>query len=266
MSQGVIIFAFDNPAISYTEMADWNANRIQKHLNLPTTVITNSDRKLQYANTIQVAAPKENGERWFDDLKETVAWQNKNRYNVYELSPYDQTILLDADYVVCSDQLRVVLDIDADILPMGSAYDITGVTDYSHLNSFGATNFNMSWATVLYFKKSCAAQLIFEMIELIQNNWDYYRYLYRIGQSQYRNDFALSIAMNTIYGNTGKWPVLPWRMASIDPIHQLSSQDNQTFKIQFQDNKKLRKHIFVQDTDFHAMGKHHLGDIVASTK
>ena len=67
-------------------------------------------------------------------------------------------------------------DINQSIAPMGSAYDLTGVNNYTSLNHFGNYQFPMSWATVVYFCKNPVAKLVFDLIETIQDNWNFYRH------------------------------------------------------------------------------------------
>lgn len=265
MSQGALIFAFDNESIKYSAMADWSAERIRRWLNIPTTVITNQDISLEHADVINIDAPEDNGKRWFEDLNTTVSWRNKNRFNAYALSPYDETVLLDADYVINSSILKTVFGSNLSIAPIGRAYDITGLDSYENLNSFGNNQFPMSWATVVYFKKCNSARLVFDMMQMIQDNWEFYRHLYKINKSQYRNDFALSIAMNTVYGNRARWPVLPWNMASLDPGHHLTQLDTDQFEIKYVNHSKQLKRVVVDGLDFHAMGKHYLGGIIENS-
>lgn len=265
MSRGVLIFAFDNEALSYTDIADWNAHRIQKHLGLPTVVVTDTDKKLKHADTIQVNTSTGSGSRWFDDLESSVVWKNKNRFDAYSLSPFDETLLLDADYVVNSAVLAGCFGSAQSILPMGRAYDVTGLTDYSHLNAFGELAWPMSWATAVYFRKCAIADHVFSIMNTIQDNWKYYCYLYKVNKSNYRNDFSLSIAMNTAFGNRARWPVLPFEMASVDPIHHLSQVDETTFDVRYLDHDKRLKRVQLHNVDFHAMGKKWLGEIVANS-
>ena len=43
MTQGAVIFAVGDSAIDYVAMAAWSAPRIERHLGLPTTLITDQD-------------------------------------------------------------------------------------------------------------------------------------------------------------------------------------------------------------------------------
>ena len=40
MSQGVLLFAFNNKAVNYVEQAEFCCKKIRKHLQLPVTLVT----------------------------------------------------------------------------------------------------------------------------------------------------------------------------------------------------------------------------------
>ena len=86
------------------------------------------------------------------------------------MTPYDQTLVLDVDYVVSSDQLLALFDTDQDFLCHDQAWDVTGVTDYSGLNSFGRNRMPMSWATVMYFRRGQTAAMIFDLMSMVRDH------------------------------------------------------------------------------------------------
>ena len=115
MMRGVVIFAYNSGEIDYQAMAAWSAGRIATHLNLPTTLITDSVPADSAAfEDVVITTAEAGGTRYFSDIGDNVTWFNGNRMDVYNLSPYDETLVLDADYVVCSDQLNVLFDIPED--------------------------------------------------------------------------------------------------------------------------------------------------------
>jgi hypothetical protein len=249
MTTGALIFAYNNEQIDYVAMAHWSAQNIQRHLNIPTTIITGD-------------APEGSNTRHFSDVG-TVTWHNLNRMDAYTLTPYNQTLVLDADYVVASNQLQVILDSQKDFMCHRTAYDITGLQTFDDLNVFGQNQFPMWWATVMMFRKSIQAQLIFGTMTMIRNNWTHYRNLYANPRSTYRNDHALSIALNIENGHTLQTTDIPWALASLTPEHQLTQLDQDCYRVDFvTSNKRLR--WIELNTDFHAMGKQQLGDIVAN--
>lgn len=248
MTTGAVIFATNNEQIDYVAMAQWSARNIERHLGIPTTIITNT--------------PTGNNTRYFEDVG-TVTWNNLNRVEAYAQSPYDRTLVLDADYVVASDQLKVLLEADCDFMCHRLAYDITGLTNFENLNYFGQYKFPMWWATVMMFRRSTQARLIFECMQMVRDNWQHYRNLYHNAQKTYRNDHALSIALNIENGHTLQTCDIPWSLASLTPEHKLKQIDRDRYKIDFITPDSKPKWIEISQ-DFHAMGKQQLGEIVAN--
>lgn len=249
MTTGALIFAYNNESIDYVAMAKWSAGNIERHLGIPTTIITGP-------------APASSNTRHFSDVG-AVTWHNLNRVDAYTLSPYDRTLVLDADYVVASDQLKVLLEADEDFMCHRWAYDITGLQSFDDLNYFGSHKFPMWWATVMMFRRNKQAELIFESMSMIRDNWTHYRNLYANPRKTYRNDHALSIALNIENGHTLETTDIPWSLASLTPEHQLTQLDADSYRVDFFTADQKPRWIKLQQ-DFHAMGKQQLGDIVAN--
>jgi hypothetical protein len=249
MTTGALIFAYNNEQIDYVAMAQWSAQNIERHLGIPTTIVTD--------NNVQ-----SNNVRYFSDVG-TVTWHNLNRMDAYNLSPYDQTLVLDADYVVASNQLQLALDSQEDFMCHRTAYDVTGLQTFADLNVFGQYQFPMWWATVMMFRKSKHARLIFESMQMIRDNWTHYRNLYSNPRSTYRNDHALSIALNIENGHTLQTTDIPWGLASLTPEHKLTQLETDCYRVDFVTSDKKPRWIELT-SDFHAMGKQQLGDIVAN--
>lgn len=264
--RGVVIFAYNSGEIDYQAMARWSAGRIARHLGLPTTLIT--DSVPEYASEFEdviVATAEAGGTRYFADIGNNVTWFNGNRMDVCNLSPYDETLVLDADYVVCSGQLNLLFDLPQDFLAPITAYDVTNTRTFDDLNWFGSCRMPMAWATVMRFRRSLLSRSVFDMMLMVRNNWQHYRNLYGIAKSTYRNDHALSIALNTLHGHQGHWPSVPWKLASVVPEHSLEQLDTDRFRVTYQTINAKSRHVEIAGQDFHAMGKRHLGDIIAST-
>ena len=78
MTQGVVIFAFNNEATDYIAMAAWSAKNIRRHLNLPVALVTDNPEaaaKHSFEHII-VTAPDTGGARYFADYKQTITWHN----------------------------------------------------------------------------------------------------------------------------------------------------------------------------------------------
>ena len=262
---GALIFAFNNEQIDYVSMATWSARRIHHHLDIPVCLVTdhNTSNNSDFEHIINIV-PAVASQRHFSDYQQDVAWYNGDRVDAYALSPWDTTLVLDADYVVASDRLRTLFNSDQDFLAHNSAYDVTGCNDFSGLNKFGQHRMPMYWATVMLFKRSTQAQLIFESMAMIKNNWTHYRQIYNNPRGAYRNDHALTIALGTVNGHVLNHTAIPWSLASLTPEHQLMQTDSNSFRVDFVTDNNKPRWIELHGQDFHAMGKKNLGEIVAS--
>jgi len=249
MTTGALIFARNNEQIDYESMACWSARNIERHLGIPTHIVTDDSRT-------------DSGSRHFEDVG-TSTWHNTNRMDAYRLSPWDRTLVLDADYVVATNQLRSILDCNADFLAHRWAYDVTGCNDFQGLNYFGGVNMPMWWATVMVFNKCKQAELIFDTMAMIRDNWSHYKNIYKNTARTYRNDHALSIALLITNGHTLNHAGIPWHLASLTPEHRLTQLDKDSYRVDFVDTQGRSRWIDLHQ-DFHAMGKKHLGDIVAN--
>lgn len=251
MTVGALIFAHNNDHTDYVSMAQWSARNIERHLGIPTHIVTEH----QDDNT---------NSRWFSDYQSNVIWKNQSRVTAYDASPWDRTLVLDADYVVASNQLQTVLDSSENFLCFRWAHDVTGINDFAGLNSFGDVKMPMWWATVMCFDKSPESQMIFDVMHMIRENWSHYRKIYRVNQTTYRNDHALSIALSLVNGHTVEIPCVPWSMPSLTPDHDLTQLGTDHYRVDFVTPDQKRHWIDLQGQDFHAMGKRQLGEIVAN--
>ena len=267
MKRGVVIFAYNSGEIDYQAMAHWSAARIRRHLDLPTTLITDS-APVDTAgfDAVIITTAEAGGTRHFADIGHNVSWFNGNRMDVYNLSPYNETLVLDADYVVASTQLSTLFDISEDFVAPCKAYDVTGKQTFDDLNCFGKNRMPMAWATVMRFRRSAFSESVFSIMRMVKEHWQHYRNLYGINKSNYRNDHALSIALNVLHGHQGQWPSVPWSLASVVPDHALTQISEDVFKVEYRTTDQQPRHITLAECDFHAMGKHHLGEIVAGTR
>lgn len=267
MTRGALIFAFNNEKTDYVKMAGWSAQRIHRHLNIPVAVVTDADTgdsRLSGVDRIIYAESATGGTRWFEDYQSTVSWHNASRTDAYTLTPWDHTLVLDADYVVCSDHLNRLWDADTDFLCHRKAWDAKNGTMLDGLNTFGRHKMPMWWATVMCFKKTNVSQYIFDTMTMIRENWQHYRDLYQIDRSTYRNDFALSIALGIVTGQTWKVDNIPWNLTSILPDTKLSQLDDDYFSLEYTDIDNVLRTVGIGGTDFHAMGKNHLEQIIAA--
>ena len=263
LSQGVLIFAFNNEATDYIAMAAWSAKNIRRHLDLPVAVVTDApEAAAQHEfEHIIVTAPDTGGSRHFADYGTNVTWHNAGRVTAYELSPFDQTLVLDADYVVASDALLNMLKIPQQFAAFKDSLDVANLTD---LDTFGAHRMPMWWATVMMFRRGNISQFIFDSMQMIRANWQHYRDLYGIHQSNYRNDYALSIALGLVAGAEQSVHECYGSIINVMPELKLTWVEQDHYEIEYINSEGQLKTMSWAGMDFHAMGKKHLEAIVAT--
>lgn len=263
MTRGALIFAFNNEITDYVALAAWSAVNIRRHLGIPVAVVTDQATVSGFDLVINASSDQLN-QRHFSDYDRAVTWHNTNRASAYHLSPWDHTLVLDADYVVASDRLSQLFNIDQDFLAHRWASDVTGCNDFNGLNWFGNHRMPQWWATVMCFRKSRTANLIFDCMTMIRDHWQHYRDLYHIPKITYRNDYALSIALNIVNGHVAYTGDIPWSLVSVLPQHRLVQTALDQYRLDFVDTQNRPKWIAIAGQDFHAMGKRDLEAIIGN--
>ena len=126
-------------------------------------------------------------------------FNNLNKHEVFELSPYDQTILFDVDFLVNNAILNLAFDVNSPIQLYRNAQTLKN-TEPDHnldrrLNDVGIP---LYWSTIIYFDKSPMSKMFFDMWAHVKENYDYYQSLYKFPEGLYRTDFAVSISMHLL--------------------------------------------------------------------
>lgn len=223
-SRGVVVFAFNSENVNYVKIANQTSLLIEKNLKLPITLITDSTEHIEFDYDRVVVVENKHDNFRYSQHNEIVQWRNLDRYKVYELSPYYETLLLDTDYLVLDNTLNKIWLQDFDYRIMEESFTPNGVFN----RTMGIASHNWLWATVVFFKKTKHTELLFEMINRVQKNYRYYKSLYKL-EGNYRNDFAFSIADLVLNGyTTDKTRYLPYRMFTIeDHVANIEYSNNQ---------------------------------------
>jgi hypothetical protein len=260
MTRGAVIFAYNNDAVDYVAMAAWSAQRVQQWLDLPVTLITDSevDHAVfdQVIRTDRVAG----NSRYYQDYNDSFAWYNMDRCDALDLSPYDRTLVIDADYVVNGPDLMSLMHDGPDFVCHRYAFD---VAQQQHLNpTFGDHGMPQWWATVMMFGRTSATRYIFDTMRMVRENWVHYCDIYRVHRCTFRNDYALSIALGLISGHSLVTQDIPWSLISITPEQQLEQLELDLWRVTFTEKGRLQ-YMMLRGLDFHAMGKRTLGESIA---
>ena len=214
-SRGVVIFAHNTAQTDYVKIAQENARLINHFLNLPVTIISDIDTT--------------SNSRYDVDVGTFVPWLNRTRTLAYELSPYDITLVLDADYICLDNSLnQLPLNLDFQIFRTNRFLDQATQT-----TTMGRYSLPLVWATAFQFTKSEFSKAIFEQVKIIEQNYAYFCSLYNIPASGYRNDFSFALALNLMSGySPDPRTFIPWTL--------------QTFASEVTEIKKHQQNIVVR--------------------
>ena len=240
MSRGIVAFAANTEATDYLSIAKQTVPLAGQVLGLPYTIIT-EEQINDYAYT---------NFRYDRDSEEFVQWRNIGRNLAYELTPYEETLVIDIDYVVQDQELLKIFELDWDYILMRDARSLNNEYIPSVM---GVNSLPFVWATVFAFRKTHRAELFFNLVKRIQNNYHYYRDLFNIESRQYRNDYAFAIADVILNGFKIGYNSIPGPLLNVtQPIESITVKDN-NFVI-----KDANKAYVVPKMNLHLMGKQYL--------
>ena len=267
MTRGVLLFAHNNSVVDYVKQAEFCAVHIKKHLKLPVCLVTSNEVSKQdiFDTIIKVENPNQTQTKSFNDGTERHQglWSNQTRPGAYELSPYDETIVMDTDFILENNNLLKVFDSNEDFLINYEAQHIDfESTMTEEMKYVSDTGIKMCWATVFYFKKTKRIKMLFELISHIQTKWEFYRFKYQITNVNYRNDFAFAIALHMMNGYVeSSWPKqLPCKLFYITDKDIIESYKDNQWQFTMQSGLKCK----VSDLNIHIMNKIGLNKIIDS--
>jgi hypothetical protein len=261
MTQGILLFAHNTEEVNYGVMAIWISERITQYLGKSVSLVTD-EYTIQSLKAISI-----NPNRYFDKViikeynthqtrklsGETVIFKNLDRCDAYDLTPYDETLLLDIDIAIMSDRLNTVWGHTDDILISNRSADILDrpSDEFNFLKDHGI---EFQWATEFYFRKSPIAEEFFNKCKFIKENYSWYSMLYGMGKDPIRNDHIWSIAIHELGNDFKQIPRVLRYSTDKDEIVELST-DRALLAAKVNDRVRLSN---IRDQDLHIMNKFEL--------
>jgi hypothetical protein len=192
MSQGFLLFAHNNGEVDYLKLAQICAKRIRKYYDnvliaLVTDEMFESD---DFDYVISTDIDKDNKRTLNNRVQ---YFHNTSRLDAFRLSPFDETIVIDVDYIVNSNLLGNYFGSQESFL-MGT------VNNFYDDQEPVLRGMPMKWATTLYFKKDNIAKAIFNQATLVKENYSFYKNIYYFTAQNFRNDYAFTIAEHIVKG------------------------------------------------------------------
>ena len=269
MSVGAVVVAQNNSTIDYVKLAIFSANQINKFLDIPVSIVTDSKGYLesQYPNhpfdqILDISEDAFYFQRRFNDgslANKVLEWKNLSRYRVYDLTPYDTTLVADVDYIINSSILKPALFLDYPLQIYSQSMDIADWRDTEEFQRINPYSIPFYWATVFIFNKGNVASAFFSLLKHIKDNWEYFRTLYCISSPMFRNDLAFSIAIHIMNGKKlGDFAQeLPGKMIYAKDTDVLISAEDTTMKFLIEKKNYLGEYNVAKTNglDVHVMNK-----------
>jgi hypothetical protein len=269
-SRGAILIARNNSQIDYVKQAIFSAKRIKKYLNIPVTLITDSVNLNEPVFDSIINLTNENAYtyRTYNDgifSKKTLEFKNTSRRLVYDLSPYDETILLDTDFIVSDPMLNNCFSMSHDLMMYKNAVELSNWRDLSEFEYISDTGPEFYWATVVFFRKTPEVQEFFNLVKFIQENWNHYKIMFQMNTKIFRNDHAFSIAAHFMNDFTNGEFVkeLPGTLFYTTDKDVLVSLKDDTFRFLIEDQKNGSYFLSkITGSSVHVMNKFSLNEII----
>ena len=186
-NKGIVIYNYDSPTINYSKIAEKCIAQCRIYCpDIPIVVVgdpvATADMHIPYPCPTNIHNTQ--GEK---------IWYNLARCSVYDLSPFDTTVVIDSDYMLFDDCIAKLFDSDQPVLAHREYFNVQ--YNVSENIQVGSSYMQMLWATVLKFDKNEAVKNMFTAWKNILTNYRYYAVMWRLNRRMIRNDYALTIAM-----------------------------------------------------------------------
>jgi len=169
MSQGYVMLA-QNSEHDYVRQAALCAMSLHATNEEPKITLVTDDPVLKeyqpYFDNI-VSIP------WNDDAKDS-DWKIENRWKLYHVSPYEETVVMDTDMIVLQDLTawwKFLGHYDMYFVSNPRTYRGNSVTDAYYRKGFVANNLANLYTGFHYFKKCDKAHQFYEWMQMITHNW-----------------------------------------------------------------------------------------------
>ena len=224
-TRGIVVFARNNSQVDYVKQAHFLAKRAQDILGLPTTLVTDSVEFLDVEypdwqtvfdkvvsivwkaediteDTVLSRGEQHSQKKFYDGalVSKRLEWKNEARTLAYEVSPYEETLVLDSDIVISNDIFLQCFEQKHDLLLYKTATELLDCDRGDDFTRVSDTSVDFYWATCIFFRKTQENRIFFDLVKHIQENWNHYKNIFQINSPYYRNDYAFSIAVHIMNG------------------------------------------------------------------
>jgi len=199
VSKGFLVLAQNTDTVDYIQQAYALALSI-KHSQLEVTnisIATNDPVPKKYTKVFDqiISIP------WTDNTD--TRFRAENRWKLFHISPYNETIVLDTDMLMLgdiSDWWEYCSNFDLQFCSKITNYKLDPVVDTFHRKAFIANSLPSPYFALHYFKKTELALNFYKTLEFVVNNWElcYGKFAPKEYQNWLSMDLASAIAIDMI--------------------------------------------------------------------
>jgi hypothetical protein len=195
MTRGFLVLA-QNSSVDYIRQAYALALSIKA--TQPTinniSLVTNDVVPEEYQNIFDTIIPIP-----FGDQAANSEWKVENRWKLYHATPYDETIVLDADVLILENIERLWSFVkERNLFFSSNVCDYKGrvITDRTYRKTFDENLLPDLYSGMYYFKKCDESLEFFKLVEFISYNWQriYYEVTPKHTQKFFSMDVSFAIA------------------------------------------------------------------------
>ena len=196
-NRGVCIIAYNNTEIDYMHTACLAAGYVKKHMKNNKVALITDDGTKTYMETLfseeqinqlfdfiihSEIQHEHNPRRHFDSpwTEFSAQFSNKNKNDIFEMTPFDKTLLVDSDYFIQNNYYDHIFDTEVPLSMHRNALYLDGTPPYLNERELNEAGIHHWWSTCVYFDQSEEASMFFDLWRLVKENWDYYLSLIHI--------------------------------------------------------------------------------------
>lgn len=191
MNRGIVVLAQNNKKTNYV---------LQACLLAMSLKATNPDEKISIITNNRV--PKDYKPLFdkiiripWDDAAKKSDWKVENRWKIYHVTPYNETVVLDTDMLILQNinaWWNLLSKYDLFFTTRVNTYRDELITDNYYRKAFVANELPNIYTGFYYFKKSDLAHEFFTWLEIVVNNWELFYGTYN--KQNYNSWLSLDIS------------------------------------------------------------------------
>lgn len=277
MTQGVLIYALNNYDIDYVKLAKEAARRAKLFLEKPVAIATDNIewvRQVTNDGDFDVVIDLSQGKKYDNLMSDKINYRRFNdgslsyrksefknfiRTKTFEISPFDETLVIDADFLIANDNLKNCWEQSFDFLIWKDSVDLAGFREVDIFRKISDYTIDFYWATVFFFRKTAESKIFFDLVDHIREHWNYYKLIYQFSSAVYRNDHAFSIAIHIMngYQNNNWQRSLPGKMIYTTDNDLLIENKDKEFLFLIEKERYLGEYTLVRtkNLNVHVMNK-----------